>query len=160
MEKIKQWAVVISAVSVISGLLLSVIPSGKLRPAFKSLISIILVYTFMLGFIDSRSIDFDIGEYLSENYEVSESLDKYALQGVVSSAQKATEQLLYEYAEENKLSCKFEVECGVGDEEVFISKIIVTDCESAEEKEKIISLISGLGFDKALIKIEGEADEQ
>lgn len=159
MDKIKEWAVVISAVSVISGVLLSVVPEGKLRPAYKTLISIVLVYCIMLPLINSWSIDFSFEEYLRDNYEVSENYDKYALQSVISSAQKAVEETLSEYSEEINIPCNFDVKCEFSEEQVFVSEIAVIGADTAEIKDKITAMIIELGFEKEIIKFKGEADE-
>ncbi len=160
MDKIKQWTVLISAVSIISGILLSVIPKGKLRPAYKTLISVALIYAFMSPLITPGSIEFNIGDYLKDNYEVSENYDKYALQSVVSSAEKAVEQALYDLVSVSEISCSFSAECEIKGDEVTLKKIIISDVTSSDIKDEILKLMSDSGFDKEIIIFKGETDEQ
>lgn len=156
MDKIKQWSLTVSAVSVIGGILLSLVPGGKLKPSYKTLISILLVYTFMLPFVSSLSIDFDIENYLKDNYKVSESFDKYALENAVSSAEKAVKEALSDYFKSQKIQCDFDVECESIDGEIVIKSIYIS-CN--EKKDIIISMMSELGFEKNYIKFKGETDE-
>ncbi len=159
MDKIKQWTLIISAVSIVSGILLSLIPKGNLKPAFKTLSTVILVYAFFLPLIDTNGVDFSIDEYLNDNYEVSESLDKYAKQSIISSGEKAVEDLLADSAEKEGVECEFKVTCEVTDSEMIISKITVRGEVSENEKNIIRRIGSQLGFDEAVIEFEGEADE-
>ncbi len=159
MDKIKQWALIISAVSIVSGILLSLIPKGNLKPAFKTLSTVILVYAFFFPLIDINGVDFNIGEYLSDNYELSESLDKYAEQSIINSAEKAVEDLLTDSAEKEGINCKIKVTCDVMDSEMIISNITVRGEVSEEEKKTIRQIGSELGLDEAVIEFVGEADE-
>lgn len=156
MDKIRQWTLTISAVSILSGILLSIIPKGKLKPAYKTLVSIILVYSFMLPFINSFSIDINVSDYLKDNYKVSENLDKYALENTVSSAEKAVEEALGDYFAAKKLECKFSVECSVSENEIKVQKVTV---RSNEKKEKILALIHELGFDESAVEFIGDINE-
>lgn len=150
---------VISAVSVLSGVLLSVVPTGKLKIAYKSLISVILVYTFLLGVIEFNSIDFNAEEYIKDNYKVSENLDRYAIDSMISSAEKAIEGLLDDYAEKSDIECMFKVVCAEEDGNIVVNEISVSDCTEADAS-KIYDLITALGFEKNIISISGESNEQ
>lgn len=160
MDKIKQCTVLISAVSIISGILLSVIPQGKLRPAYKTLISVVLIYAFMSPLITSGSIDFNIGDYLRSNYELSGSYDKYALQSVTDSAEKAVEQALFDLASASEITCSFSAECVTEGDGVKLKKIIVSGASSPEIRDEIMKLLLDSGFDKEIIIFEDETDEQ
>lgn len=156
MDKIKQWTLTVSAVSVVSGILLSILPGNKLKSAYKTLVSILLVYAFMLPVISSFSIDFNIKDYLKDNYKVSEHLDKYALKNALSSAEKAVEKTLHEHFNAKGIECNFSVSCSISDGEIVLSSISVS---SNEEADTIISMLDEIGFDKNIIKIKGEQDE-
>lgn len=157
MDKIKQWTLTVSAVSVISGILLSLVPGGKLKPAYKTLVSILLVYTFMLPVISSLSLDFNIEDYLKDNYKVSENFDKYALENAVSSAEKAVKETLNNYFKSQDIQCDFIVQCDINDGEISVGKIYII---SREEKSKIISLMKEIGFEEEIIEFKGDTDEQ
>lgn len=160
MDKIKQWTITVSMVSVISGILLSFVPKGKMKAAYKTLVSIALVYSFLLPLIDTKSIDFNIEDYLSDNYEVSENYDKYAIQSVVSSAEKAIEDMLSEFADSKKIDCRFSVKCEIVKDRIAVASIGVVGTADSAAKEKIIAHIDELGFNKDIIEFKGEIDEQ
>lgn len=150
----------VSMVSVISGILLSFVPKGKMKAAYKTLVSIILVYSFLLPLIDTKSIDFNIEDYLSDNYEVSENYDKYAIQSVVSSAEKAIEDMLSEFANSEEIDCSFSVKCEIVKDRIAVASIEVVGTADSAAKEKIIAHIDELGFNKDIIEFKGEIDEQ
>lgn len=157
MDKINQWSVTVSAVSVISGILLSLIPDSKIRPAYKTLVSIVLVYSIMLPLTNSFSINFDINDYIKENYNIRDDLDKYALKSALSSAEKAIEEALNDYFTYEKIKCDFSVECYLKGEEIRVKRITV---ESQENEDGIKALLCELGFSEGIIEFKGEAHEQ
>ena len=99
MNEIRQWVLTISAVSIISGILISLVPKSSHKNLYKTITGLVLVYTFFQPFIDSKDIDFNINDYLFYNYSVSENADKYAQASIIRSAEKAIEEILIEEEE-------------------------------------------------------------
>ena len=60
MDKINNWALTVSAVSVISGLLLYIVPKSSQKKYFRVIVTIILVYASFLPFVSAEGIDFNI----------------------------------------------------------------------------------------------------
>ena len=157
MDELKRWAITVSSVAIFSGVLLTLIPGEKLKSAYKTLISILLVYVLMLPFISSYSFDFSIRDFLKENYAIKDDLDKYSLRNTVLSAQKAVSQVLEDYFASENMQCDFDVECILEDNEIKVEKILA---RSEMSKDKIINEICKLGFSEEIIEFIGEADDQ
>ena len=159
MEKIRQWSAAVSAVSVLSGVLISLLPENMNKKYFKLITSIVIIYTAMQPLIGSKSIDFNIDEFLKDNYQVSESLDRYAVSSVISSAEKAIEDLFYEKAENNGFSWKFDCECFLSDGEISVKSIHVNSFVNESEKLLIEKWSEEFGFNKSVVIFEGEDNE-
>lgn len=156
MNKIRQWSLIVSAVSVISGLLLSVIPKSSQKSFFKVIVTVVLIYAVLQPAVNSKGIDFRINDFLSDNYQISENLDKYALSSMIRSAEKAIEDLLENKAEEQNLNCRFKCDCEMINDEIVIKQIIVYSSQDTEVLFSISEMISGLGIDKSYIVFKGE----
>ena len=111
MSDMKQWAVNLSVISILSGLLLALLPQSTHKKVFKVVVSILLIYASILPFIGSKSIDFNLSDYMKDNYQVSENTDKYALSAIVRSAEKTIENILTEKAESENLKLDFKCYC-------------------------------------------------
>ena len=156
MDKIRQWTFTISTVSIISGLLLSVVPKSSQKNLFKVIIAIVLIYAVLQPAINSKGVDFRIDDFLSDNYQVSESLDKYALSSIIKSAEKAIEDVLQDKAEALNINCRFECDCEMINEEIVVKQINIYSSESSESLSRISEIISGLGLDSSYIVFKGE----
>lgn len=156
MKDIKQWAIMISAVSIISGVLISILPKSSHKNLFKTITGILLLYSAITPILGADGIDFNIKEYLDDNYAVSENIDKYAIYSVVDSAEKAIEDILLKEAQSRNISCRFICKCDVIDEKLVLKGITITP-ELSDENIKIIEEIAeSLGFDKSIISFKGE----
>lgn len=160
MDSIKKWTLLISAVAVISGILLSVLPEGKLKGAYKALTGVILLYAFLYPMLSGNTIDFDVADFLSDNYEISENIDKYALSAVISSAEKAIKELLEGEIKKNNINCEIKVQCSEENGEILIDSLCFTGTLAKEEKTQVINIAKSLGFREDAIIFIGESDEQ
>ena len=156
MEEIRQWVLTISAVSIISGVLISALPKSSHKNLFKTITGIVLLYSAITPIIGADGIDFNIEDYLLDNYSVSENIDKFALSSVVDSAEKAIEDILLEEVENSGIECGFTCECAVENDKILLIKIEVTPKLSEDDMNKIIIIAENFGFDKNVITFEGE----
>lgn len=159
MDKIKQWTLTVSAISIISGILLSLLPKSMNKSYFKVIASIIIIYAVLQPFIGSNSIDFKIDDFLKDNYQVSENLDKYAISSMISSAERAIEDLYSEKAESYGIDLTFECECIIKNDEIAVKKITVYPIPDSNEIELIEEWSETFGFDKSIVIFEGENNE-
>lgn len=160
MEKIKQWAILVSAVSIVSGVLISLLPKGKLKAAYKSLVGVIMVYALLSPIFGTKGLDFSVDEYLSNNYEVSENIDNYALSAMISSAEKAIVNILKDELSEKNIIADVEAKCILENGEIKLESIVFYGEFSENHKEVIISLAEKLGFEKQTISFTGESNEK
>ncbi|MBO5937642.1 MAG: hypothetical protein J6Q79_08565 [Clostridia bacterium] len=156
MDKIRQWTLSVCAVSIISGLLMSVLPKSSQKSFFKVIVSVMMLYTVMQPIISSKGIDFSVDEFLSDNYQLSETYDKYATSAMIKSAEKAIADTLKNKAYELGIDCNFTCECIEENEQIIVSRIIVTQLEKADSKDIIIRMIYDSGFKETDIVFEGE----
>lgn len=155
MESVKKWTLLISAVAVVSGILLSVLPEGKLKKAYKTLTGVILVYAFFYPVVSGYYVDFSVKDFLSDNYEISENIDKYALSAVISSAQKAIRELLEDELQKKNIHSSITVECGESEGEIKIISVSFSDLLTKEEKNEVIDICINFGIDEDIIKFIG-----
>ena len=150
MDEVKKWAVTVSAVSIISGVVASLLPDDSYKNLFRFIAGIILVYAVLQPLIGKNSIEFDINEYIKENYEVSEDIDKYAQNAMLDSAEKAIENLLSDFAEKNNTDLKINCKCEVQEGNIVINEIRVADCVPEENLGIIKQFAIESGFDESV----------
>ncbi|MBO5936062.1 MAG: hypothetical protein J6Q79_00435 [Clostridia bacterium] len=156
MDKIRQWTLSVCAVSIISGLLMSVLPKSSQKSFCKVIVSVMMLYTVMHPVISSNGIDFSIDDFLSDNYQLSETYDKYARSAMIKSAEKAIADTLKNKAYELGIDCNFTCECIEENEQITVTRITVAKCNDADSKDKITGMIYDSGFKETDIVFEGE----
>lgn len=156
MDKIRQWTLTISAVSMISGLLLCILPKSSQKNFFKVIVSVTMLYAVMHPLINSKGVDFRIDEFLSDNYQLSENYDKYAVSAMIKSAENAIEDTLKSKALNLDIDCYFECSCEMENEEIVVDEIVVIMQGTTEKKGVISEMICGLGFDETRVVFKGE----
>ena len=155
MDKIRQWAILISSVTIISGVLVSLLPKGSHKNLYKTIIGIVILYAFIQPVMGGNDIDFKVSDFLIDNYGVSENIDKYALLSMVSSAERAIENLLSEEAIKNNIECSFTCKCKVENEQIVVDEITVKNLK-AEDYQRIKDVVRALGLSENIIKFTGE----
>ncbi len=159
MGTIKQWVITVSTVSIISGILISVLPKSTQKTLFKSIVSVLMIYAFLLPIVKAQKIKFNIDDYLSDNYRISNDANEYALLSIVSSAEKAIENLLDEEAEKQKINCKFICKCEVTDDAITVKKLTVKPEQNKFDVKKIYEIADSFGINTEVIVFEGENNE-
>ena len=152
----KSWIVTISMISIISGIIESLLPDRKYKKLFRFVAATVLLYVFLQPVMGNKIINFNINDYLSDNYEVSESIDKFAQNAIVDSAEKAIEDMFLDFAGDNSITCKVKCKCSVVDNKIMVDNIYVSDCATKESEELIIDFAFNSGFDKSQLIFQGE----
>ena len=156
MDNIKQWVVTLSAISIISGVLISLLPKSSHKTLYKSLTAIIMVYAVLQPLTYTKKLQLNIDDYLYENYSISNSLDDYAISSVVDSAETAIENLFIEEAEKLEIDCNFQCSCEEKNNEITVTKLTVTPKLTPEDIEEIYNIAKSLGVNTEVIVFEGE----
>jgi hypothetical protein len=118
-----------------------------------------MIYAALQPFAGTNAFDFDISDFIKDNYQIREDIDKYALSGMLRSAEKAIEDILSEEAEAYNIKAKFRCQCTEQSDEIVISNICVYGDYDEKFKGSIENIITSLGFDKSIIIFEGDTDE-
>ena len=153
MDEVKKWAVTVSAVSIISGVVSSLLPNNTYKNLFRFVAGVVLVYAVLQPLIGRNSIDFNIGDFLKENYEVSENIDKYAQNAMVDSSEKAIEDMFLDYAKSNGADLKIDCRCKVYDNNIIVEEIVVTECVPKEKLNIIKQYAIESGFDESVLQV-------
>ena len=156
MDNIKQWVVTLSAISIISGVLISLLPKSSHKTLYKSLSAIIMVYAVLQPLTYTKKLQLNIDDYLYENYSISNSLDDYAISSVVDSAETAIENLFIEEAEKLEIDCNFQCSCEEKNNKITVTKLTVTPKLTPEDIEEIYNIAKSLGVNTEVIVFEGE----
>lgn len=159
MDKIKQWALILSLISIISGLILAVVPYSTHKKIFKTVISVIMIYSALQPLIGIKGVNFNIDDYLKDNYDTSCEMDKYALRAMISSAERAVEDLLSEKAESAGLNLIFDCRCYENNGEIKIERIYISPPVDETLKGEVDNIIESTGLDKHLITYIGDSYE-
>ena len=156
MDIIKQWTIVISTVTIISGVLISLLPESSHKNLYKTIVGIVLLYTFIQPIIGGNNIDFKVTDFISDNYKVSENIDKYALSSMVNSAENAIEELLVQEATNKNIDCTFTCRCAVENEQIVVKEIRVENLQT-QSHQTIIDIVKSLGLSGNIIEFAGES---
>lgn len=159
MEKIRQWTIMVSSVAVVSGVLVALLPKSSHKNLYKVMVSIVMTYALLLPLTETYDFEFNISDYLHDNYAVSENIDKYAQNTLLGSAEKTINGILVDEATKVDISCEFITECELIDSNVEVIRITVKNVADQNEKSKIFEMIVALGFDEKIIVFAGEEYE-
>lgn len=143
MYKIKafnDWCRLICVVSIVSGVLMALLPGSKLDSAFKGLVSLVLISCFILP-VDGKTVSFSIDEITA----ATDSEKEYFVDSgtvVIDCAESLLEDTLN--SELKKISpdiyCKTSIV--YTDETAYIEKIEVYGCGDEYERENAITVIA------------------
>ncbi len=144
MEKIESWCRLMAVVSVASGVIINLIPEGNLKPSFKILCSLVVIYA-AFSFFGSGEKSLDLNFDFSNSFEIAESNEKELLlaQGE-SIIKKKAEELL----RKNELNYECEVFCDYSNEEIILKKIVIYGIFSEEERARCINCLMSLKNEK------------
>ena len=156
MNKINQWAMTVSIVSIISGILISLLPKSSYKDFYKALTTIVLVYALIQPIDGNRVSDFEINEYLKDNYTVSNNIDKYANSSVILSAENAIEELLMNECGTLDMNVSFDCECSIDGETVSVKEIRVNGISDSKHKDALYEIIESMGFERNILIFAGE----
>lgn len=159
MDNDKTWILTISMVAVISGIIESLLPDRKYKKLFRFATCIVLLYVFLQPIMGNNSINFHIEDYLHDNYEVSENIDKLAQDAMVGSAEKAIEDMFIDFADKNNIEFNVQCKCTINDNEIKIDNIYIFNCTPKESEDMVINFAVNSGFNNNQLNFQGETDE-
>ncbi len=158
MEKISLWCKSIALVSVISSLIMFVVPEGSCKKAFRTLFSFIMIYTVVSPLIGQKP-DFsfikDYSEYKTE-YNISDTSEKYDYNPLVSAAESETEKYFASLLDEIGSEGYCEVTYDLESEKLKICEIRFFDVTDYEHKSFLKKETEKIFHDDVIILFSGE----
>lgn len=157
MEKIKSQIIIIVIVTIVSTVLLCVVPQGKLRSAFKILCALVIVYSIIAPFasFDFDSLDFDSLFEKEEQRELySNQSNDAALMAANEGFERAAEGLLKENGYEIE---SIEAECAIEEDEVILKRLTIYGPFKSDEQSKLSEILRQItGENTEIVYVNGE----
>lgn len=157
MNDVKQWCMLISAVSIVSGIIMSIIPESKLKKVYNCLVTVLLVYVFILPLIKEEKYDFDFKSYLKQNEEVSKEFSDKSFLPAESVINSEIGESIERRLKENGFDADCTVKCTVGQNNFSVDKITVLIADDFSKNEIINDILKE--YTTALTKIEFVGDK-
>ena len=151
LSEAKDWALAVSTISITGGIIASLLPRNTYKKLFKYIVGVVMVYTLLHPIIGKNSINFNIQDYLKDNYQVSENVDKYAETAMLSSAEKSIVGMFSDFAERNETELKINCKCIIENEKILIEAINIIDCKPIENLSLIKDFAEDSGIDKDIL---------
>ncbi len=157
METIKGWAALIAATSIVGAVFLALIPGGKAKAAFSTLVGIVFICAIISPFSAKSDLNFDFEDDFFALTEKNEEYLNQSSKAAISVAQSGFENAL-KTAFENLGYSDFQtaVECDENLKVEVVTVVFKTDFD----QEKVKSEIKRICGDTAIKLSKGESDER
>lgn len=158
MEKINSWCRIIALISLLSSVLLLVVPESRIKKAFKTLLSFILIYAFIspLSNIDA---DFSfVDNYLSGVSSDSQEkiINDYQYYPVIQAGEAELEIYFNDIISKCGAQGKCEVICNYEEERILIKEVIIHGLIGEKERNLITDEVRKVGDEETIISFSGE----
>lgn len=150
MDKLQLWCKGFSAVTIISGVLLALLPSGKLTSSFKTLTAIILTVMFVSPLVDIKNTDL-YALNIFDDKKLSEVSDEVNCNQYLF-AERTVENEIDKLLNNSGLNISCDVIISDTDKNFLIEKIIINGKYDETEKSLIENKINELFKEKMNIE--------
>ncbi len=158
MEQLNLWCKIVSSVSVISAVFMLVVPESKIKKAFKTLLTLILLFSllfpFKTGDIVLSSFADKITSFHANNYKAE--INDYKDIAVIYASQTEIENYLTETFSVSGIDCDCRVICDYDGEKIHIVKIEIEGDLSDEEKKFMCFKINEISDEETEVIFNGE----
>lgn len=141
----------VCAVSIISGVILVLVPENKLTGAFRSVVAIILIYFAASAFMNSAYKSEDIIKM--PTYE-KEDMEKLYENNILSTAEELLTDDIKKLLSDNGVACSFEISLHHENDKIA-ETVIIKDFTDTKKKEKICQLLKNRFGDELIIEFAG-----
>lgn len=156
MREIENWSKIISIVTIISGVLVSLIPKSKLTSAYKTMVAILLIYLFISPFSslikNINSVSFRAPDYIEDD------MLSIANEPIFETAETIINDKIEAVLSEKGYNIKCAVSLNENDSHIHIDEIIIYGNFSKNEKANIKEIISDFLETAYEIKFSGEIE--
>ena len=154
MERISQWCTAVSLVSVLSSVVILLLPESSTKKAFKVLLSVMLVYTVFSplsdGF-DKISLD-EMFSFSRGTYE----LEEYENFTLLTAAESETEKYIITFAESINADISCEVACSYEEAAIRVKSVEISGEIDKEQEARIKEELNKLTDGKTNIIFTGD----
>lgn len=158
MDKINSWCKLIALVSILSSVFLLVLPESKSKKVFKSLLSLILIYTFVSP-LTSTKIDFSsVGAYFSGTFsaQTDESYEEYKNYPIITASESELERYFNDFLSSLGIEGECEATCEFLHDKIVFKELKIAGVLSDDDKEALNDEVKKIGDENTLIYYTGE----
>lgn len=141
MEKVSLWCKLIALISILSSVILLILPESKSKKAFKTLLSVVMIYAFISPFSDAE-IDFTkLHRILSNSYETDtqETIQDYSYYPLITAVEAETENYFNNLLSDLSIAGECKAVCEMESGNALLKEIIFF-CEISESEKEIIKI--------------------
>lgn len=153
---IKNWASVICVVAIVSGIFVVIIPGSKIKKVYRIMITLFLLYAFLLPIINQNHFSFNLGEFIESNESLKQEYNSESFDIFEESAKSVIENEIETKLKNLGMEAKVEVEC-IAQEEFFSIEKITVICDASEKnKDVILQILDEFKTENTRVVFEGE----
>lgn len=158
MDSIKGWAALIAATAIVGAVFTALLPPGKTKAAFMTLVGVVVVCAAISPFASKSGVDFEFSEYIFNADDYEEKFKAQSSNAAKRIAQSGFEDAIKQRLEKMNVSAKL-VSVVCGDDCSVQSVTVVSDCEDKEKVESAVKEVCGSIGQLEILSI-GEANEK
>ncbi len=161
MSGINMWCKLVVYVSMISAIVMLIIPENSLKKVFQTLMTVILIFSLMHPLSNNDGIYVNFNDFftLQDKNEIKNELANYKNMPIVNSVQSETEKYLNEKMKSSGVDAVCNVVCSVKDNTVYVDKVTVETHIDEGDKKHILTVIREICTNESEIIINGEKYE-
>ncbi len=158
MDKINLWCKLVSTVSVVSSAFLLLIPEGRLKKSFNTLVAVILIFSVFMPLNEKENIDLlSIFNDSSEaKAELENEIEIYVDSSLVLCAQNETEKFIRNIMVNLNVTAECKVKCEYIHDKLLIKRIEVTGDINANNISDLYDEIKKICTDDTEVIFNGE----
>lgn len=158
MDKISAWCKMITLISILSSVLMLVLPEGKSKKAFKMLFSFIIIYSFVSTLSEIRTDFSHISKYFDdwENSAVSEDFNDYENYPIISAAESETEKYFNDLLSNIGMEGYCEAVCDTEAGRIILLEIYINAKADESQKKTIAEEVVKIYGEETTIIFSGE----
>lgn len=155
MKGIENWCVAVSAVSVVTGIITTLLPKSAIKNTYIILSCVVLLYACIQPVTDWRELKIDFAKIISDSSDsdvYDEDYNSSILYIAEQTYKKHIDSQITDISENAECSC----ECEYSNGQLFIRKIIITGSTQVGQQEKILSKIKDIIQDTTIVEFRGD----
>lgn len=156
MEKISLYIKIVSLVSILAGVMISLIPGGRLKGAYTSLCAVILLCSLVMPFSEFESDKYGI--HFPNEEEISESVGAEIFKAEELIYQETVSQAIVNKLSAEGINISAQIITAYKDEYLKVTEVIITGNVSEKEKKYISEFVSDSFKEAVTVFKEDESD--